>query len=94
MGLAYEEFELTESAYRHGYDDGDLAEMLRRRNVVVRSRRGRLAGYEILGRNAAGAYLIAAGRVVEFAGTKILRVFHLNSMSKSERRRFRRIVGP
>lgn len=93
MGLGYDEFELTESAYRHGYDDADVAEMLRRRHLVVRSRRGQLAGYEILGRNDAGAYLLAAARVVESSGVKVLRVFHLNRMSESEKRRFRRITG-
>jgi len=93
MGLAFEEFELTESAYRHGYDDVDVAEVLRRRHIIVRSRRGRLSGYEILGRNAAGAYLIFAARVVEYAGARMLRVFHLNRMSESEKRRFRRLTG-
>lgn len=86
MGLGYEEFELTESAYRHGYDDADVAEMLRRRHWIVQSRRGRLAGYEILGRNG-------AGRVVESLGVRVLRIFHLNRMSESEKRRFRRIIG-
>ena len=93
MGLGYDEFELTESAYRHGYDDADIAEMLRRRHLIVRSRRGRIAGYEILGRNAAGEYLLAAARVIELTGVKVLRVFHLNRMSESEKRRFRRIIG-
>lgn len=51
MGLAYDEFELTECAYKHGFDDADVAEMLRRRHLIVQSRRGKLAGYEILGRN-------------------------------------------
>ena len=94
MPLAYDEFELTESAYRHGYDDADVADMLRGRHLVVRSRRGKLAGYEVLGRNHAGAYLLAAGRVIESAGMKVLRVFHLNRMSDAEKRRFRRIIGP
>ena len=40
MGIAYDEFELTESAYRPGYDDGDVADMLRGRHLLVRSRRG------------------------------------------------------
>jgi hypothetical protein len=93
VGLAYDDFELTESAYRHGYDDGDLADMLRKRHVVIRSRRGRLAGYEILGRNSAGEYLLAAARVVESFGVKVLRVFHLNRMNRSEERRFRRMVS-
>ena len=93
MGLGYDEFELTESAYRHGYDDADVAEMLRRRHLVVRSRRGRFAGYEILGRNSAGEYLLAAGRVIESFDVKVLRIFHLNRMNESEKRRFRRIIG-
>jgi hypothetical protein len=93
MGLGYDEFELTESAYRHGYDDADVAEMLRRRHLIVRSRRGRLNGYEILGRNAAGEYLLAAARVIESTGVKVLRVFHLNRISETEKRRFRRIIG-
>ena len=92
--MGYDEFELTESAYRHGYDDADVAELLRGRHLIIRSRRGRLSGYEILGRNDAGEYLLAAGRVVDSMGVKVLRVFHLNRMSRSEQRRFRRIVGP
>ena len=67
--------------------------MLRKRHVVIRSRRGRLAGYEILGRNSAGEYLLAAARVVESFGVKVLRVFHLNRMNRSEERRFRRMVS-
>jgi hypothetical protein len=92
MGLVFDEFELTESAYRHGFDDGDAADMLRGRHLVIRNRRGRLLGYEILGRNAAGAYLLAAGRVVESAGSNVLRIFHLNLMSDPEKRRFRKMI--
>ena len=88
----YEEFELTDSAYRHGYNDEDFAEMLRRTHLVIRNRRGRLAGYEIFGRNRAGVYLLAASRVVESRGVKILRVFHVNRMTQTERRRFQRQV--
>jgi hypothetical protein len=93
MGLAYDEFEPTESAYRHGYDDADVADIFRGRHLVVRSRWGRLAGYEVLGRNQAGAYLLVAGRVVESSGVKMLRIFHPNRMSEAEKRRFRRIIG-
>ena len=93
MGLGYDEFELTESAYRHGFDDEDMAEILHGRHLVLRSRRGRLTGYEILGRNAAGAYLLAACRVVESSGVSVLRVFHLNRMSDAEKRRFQRMTG-
>lgn len=67
--------------------------MLRGRHLVVRSRRGRLSGCEILGRNQSGVYLLAAARVVESVGVKGLRIFHLDRMNHSERRRFRRVMG-
>jgi hypothetical protein len=47
--LAYDEFDLTESAYRHGCGDEDFAEMLRNRHLILRNLRGRLVGYVILG---------------------------------------------
>ena len=60
--------------------------------MVIHNRRGRLAGYEIFGRNRAGVYLLAAGRVVESRGVKVFRVFHVNRMTVTERRRFQRQV--
>ena len=88
----YDEFHLTDSAYRHGYNDEDVAEMLRGTHLVIRSRRGRLVGYEIFGCNRAGAYLLAAGRVVQSGDAKVLRVFHVNRMTPAERKRFKREV--
>ena len=86
----YDEFELTDSAYRHGYDDEDVAEMLRGALVVIRNRHGRLLGYEVFGRNRGGAYLVAAGRVVTSSqGTTVFRVFHVYRMTDTKRRRFR-----
>lgn len=90
----YDEFELTDSAYRHGYNDEDFAEILRRPHLVIRSRRGKLVGYEIFGRNRRGAYLLAAGRIVESKGTKRFRVFHLNRMTGADRKRFARVIRP
>src|SRR5438552_16035893 len=49
MHLRYEEFELTDSAYRHGFGDEDVADMLRGPRLVIRSRRRKLRGYEIFG---------------------------------------------
>lgn len=93
MGLIYDEIELTESAYRHGYDDEDVVAMLRQRHLVIQNRRGRMIGFEILGRSDSGEYLLAAARVVESYGFKVLRVFHLNRMSDTERKRFQRSTG-
>lgn len=64
--------------------------MIRGKPLVIRNRRGRQVGYEIFGRNAAGSYLLAAGRVVKSGKQRILRVFHLARMSDSDRRRFER----
>jgi len=92
--MHYDEFELTDSAYRHGFHDDDFAEMLRRRHLIIRSRRGKLVGYEVFGRNRGGIYLLAAGRIVESGGTRRFRVYHLNRMTPTERRRFQREVKP
>ena len=93
VGLGYEEIELTESAYRHGYDDEDVAQMLRGRRLIILNRRGRLQGYEIFGRNAEGEYLLAAGRVVEYQGVQVFRVFYVSRMTETERKRFQRQVS-
>jgi len=94
MGLRYDEIELTESAYRHGFDDEDVAEMMRGRHLLIRSRRGRQFGYEIFGRNNGGEYLLAAGRVIESDKDKVFRVSHVNRMTDAERRRFQSLVRP
>ena len=91
---SYEEFELSESAYRHGYEDEDVAEVLRGPHLVIRCRRGRRIGYEIFGRNLAGEYLLLAGRVIQSCRVKVLLVFHIGRMPDVERRRFQRQVRP
>ena len=50
----YDEFVMTDSAYRHGFKDDDFVEMLRRPHLVIRNRRGRLVGYEVFCRNRGG----------------------------------------
>jgi hypothetical protein len=60
---------------------------------VIGNRRGQIHGFEILGRNGTGDYLLAAAKVVESHGLKMLRVFHLNRMKDSDERRFRRWSG-
>ena len=93
MKLPYPEFELTDSAYRHGFGDEDFAQMLRGRHIVIRNRRGKLIGYEVFGQNGGGAYLLAAGRVVQSETRTMFRVFHLDRMTDAERRRFRGWAG-
>lgn len=92
MPPLFDEFELVESAYRHGYQDADIAEMLRRPKMIIRSRRRGVRVYEIFGRNVEGEYLLAAARVVQYDRSRVLRVFHVNRMTDAERRRFLRQV--
>jgi len=87
---AYDEIFLSPSAYRHGFDDDDVAEVLSGPRMIVRNRRGRSYGYEILGRNAAGAYLLLAARVLESQGRSVLRVYHADRMTADEIRRYRK----
>lgn len=92
MAPHYDEFELTDSAYRHGFSDEDFAEMLRGPHLMLRCRRGKMIGYEVFGRNKAGAYLLAAGRLVESTIGATFRVFHLARMTDAERRRFQKMT--
>ena len=89
----YDEIILTESAYRHGFDDDDVAEVLLGPRLITRNRRGRRFGYEVSGRNAAGDYLLFAARVVEYPAGSVLRVYHLNRMTDREKRRYNRHIG-
>jgi hypothetical protein len=68
--------------------------MIRGPHLVIRNRRGRKAGYELFGRNFAGAYLLAAGRLIHAGGKRLLLVFHIGRMTPAERRRFQREVRP
>jgi hypothetical protein len=88
----FDEFELTESALRHGFDEIDVADMLRRPKLVIRSRRRAIGVYEIFGRNREGAYLLAVGRLIEYNGVKVLLIFHINRMTDAERGRYLRQV--
>ena len=88
----FDELSLTDSAYHHGFDDEDAAEVLERKCFVIRNRRGKLLGYEIFGRNLQGAYLLRAARVIEFKDRTMLRVFHVDRMTDDERKRYLRHV--
>ncbi len=76
----------VESAFKHGYGEGDFFEMLEGGPVKLRSRRGLENVYELFGRNYAGEYLHAAYR--REANREV--VFHIRAMSAREKRRFRK----
>lgn len=67
-----------------------MAEVVERPCLVIVNRRGRAYGYEIMGQNAAGAYLLLAAKLVEYEQRSALRVYHVNWMTDSERRRYLR----
>ena len=77
----------TPSALRHGYAKEDFYEVLAGRYLKIRSQRGMDDVYELLGRNLSGEYLHIVYRVLS-DGRR--RVFHMNRMTETQRRRLQR----
>jgi len=77
----------TSSAFRHGFTKQDFYELLAADYLKIRSQRGLDEVYELLGRNLSGAYLHVVYRVLP---DRRLRVFHMNSMTETQKRRYRR----
>ena len=76
----------TSSAFRHGYTK-QFYELLAAEYLKIRSQRGLDDVYELLGRNLSGAYLHVVYRVLP---DRRLRVFHMNGMTETQKRRYRR----
>lgn len=76
------------SAFRHGYTEDDVHELLQGRYIRIRSQRGIANAYELFGRNLAGDYLHVVYRVLP-DGRWL--VFHIARMTKAHRRRYQRI---
>ncbi len=77
------------SAFRHGYAEEDFYALLAGRYLKVRSQRGLDDVYELLGRSSAGNYVHVVYRVLPAGG---IRVFHMDRMTTSQKRRFQRSV--
>lgn len=75
------------SAFRHGYAKQDFYELLAGDYLKIRSQRGLNDVYEVLGRNLSGAYLHVVYRVLPDGR---LRVFHMNRMTETQKRRYQR----
>ena len=75
------------SAFRHGYTKQDFYELLASDYLKIRSQRGLDDVYELLGRNLSGAYLHIVYRVLP---DHRLRVFHMNRMAETQKRRYQR----
>jgi hypothetical protein len=75
------------SAFRHGYTKQDFYELLAAEYLKIRSQRGFDEVYELLGRNLSGAYLHVVYRVLP---DHRLRVFHMNGMKETQKKRYRR----
>lgn len=73
----------VETAFKHGYNEGDFFEVLDTDPLKLRSRRELKGIYELYGRNYAGEYLHIAYRR---DGEQEV-VFHMRAMSPSEKRR-------
>ncbi len=75
------------SAFRHGYAKQDFYELLAGEYLKIRSQRGINDVYELLGRNINGVYLHVVYRVLP---DRRLRVFHMNRMTETQKRRYQR----
>jgi hypothetical protein len=75
------------SAFRHGYTKQDFYEVLAGFYLKIRSQRGIDDVYELLGRNLSGAYIHVIYRVL---ADHRLRVFHMNGMTETHKKRYRR----
>ncbi len=78
----------TDSAFKHGYSEDDIYEVLETGPLKMRSRRGLQDIYELYGRNCAGDYLHIAYRREKDRET----VFHIRRMSIQEKCLFRRMT--
>jgi len=76
----------VESAFKHGYEEGDFFEVLEPEPLKLRSRRGLNGVYELLGRNYAGEYLHVAYRREVYRDV----VFHIRAMSPRETQSYRK----
>ena len=77
----------SSSEFRHGYTRQDFYELLAGDYLKIRSQRGLDEVYELLGRNLSESYLHVVYRVLP---DHRLRVFHMNSMTETQKRRYRR----
>jgi hypothetical protein len=75
------------SAFRHGYAEQDFYELLATKYLKIRSQRELDGIYELLGRNLSGAYLHVIYRALP---DRRLRVFHINTMTEAQKKRYRR----
>jgi hypothetical protein len=75
------------SAFRHGYLGQDFYELLATKYLKIRSQRELDGIYELLGRNLSGAYLHVIYRALP---DRRLRVFHINTMTEAQKKRYRR----
>jgi len=78
----------TSSALHHGYTAEDFYEVVAGRPLKIRSQRGLDDVYELLRRTLAGEYLHILYRVLADGR---LRVFHMNRMTDTQRRRYRKL---
>ena len=76
------------SAFRHGYTADDFYELIAGHPLKIRSQRGLDDVYELLGQNLMGDYLHIVYRVLADGR---LRVFHINRMTDTQKRRYRRL---
>ena len=82
--------EFADTAFRDGFQEEDFIELLSGRYIKLRSQRGITDVFELLGHNLSGDYIHIIYRVLPKENA--LRVFHMNQMTESQKRRFKQMV--
>jgi hypothetical protein len=81
-----------DSAFKHGFDEGDYYEVQCSRHPIARSRRGIPGAYEVFGRNDAGEYIhVVTRRCLSHVQDFVL-VFHMARMTDRDRKWYRTIT--
>jgi hypothetical protein len=80
--------EFADTAFRHEFHEEDFFELLSGRYIKLRSQRGIVNVFELLGQNSAGDYIHAIYRVLP--KENCLRVFHMNQMTENQKTSFKR----
>jgi len=82
--------DFADTAFRHGFHEEDFFELLSGRYIKLKSQRGIVDIFELLGQNLAGDYLHIIYRILKKENR--LRIFHRNRMTEKQKQRFKRLI--
>ena len=82
--------EFADSAFRHDLHEEDIFELLSGKYIKLKSQRGIAHVFELLGQNLAGNHIHIIYRILP--KENLLRVFHMNRMTQTQKKRFQKLI--